>query len=143
MEADIPSPNTALKNLFGWSVGLDGETAVVGANQDGGKGKDQGIGEGPSFVHVYKRRGTDWPKQTTLKADDGAPNDRFGTSVAISGETVIVESPKSNLEAGGEDAGAVYVFVRNEERWEQQAKLTSSDAAEKDRLAMPSPSMET
>ena len=136
LEAAIPSPDPALKDLFGWSVALDGETAVVGANQDGGKGKDQGagIGEGPGFVHVYKRRGTDWPKQTTLKADDGAPNDRFGTSVAISGDTVIVGSPKSDLEAEGEDAGAVYVFVRKGDIWKQQTKLTSSDGAEKDQF---------
>ena len=136
VEANIPTPDIAIKDLFGWSVGIEGDTAIVGAAQDGGQGKNQGagIGQGPGFVHVYVNKGKDWPKQTTLKADDGVANDRFGTSVSISGETVIVGSPKSDLEAGGEDAGAVYVFVRNGERWKQQAKFTASDVADGDQF---------
>ena len=135
VEAIITTPDIAIKDLFGWSVGIEGNTAIVGAAQDGGQGKNQGagIGDGPGFVHVYVNKGKDWPKQATLKADDGAANDRFGTSISISGDTVIVGSPKSDLEAGGEDAGAVYVFVRDGVRW-KQTKLTASDAADGDQF---------
>ena len=60
-----------------------------------------------------------------ITATDGAANDHFGNSVAISGSTVVVGSPA----AGGK--GAAYVFVKSATGWAnmtQTAKLTPSDA---------------
>src|SRR3990170_3477779 len=62
-----------------------------------------------------------------LAAHDVAKDDYFGYSVAISGDVAIVGSPYDDNV--GVDSGSAYVFARNGERWEQQAKLTASDAA--------------
>lgn len=52
-----------------------------------------------------------------LLADDGAPGDYFGWDTAVSGDgnTILVGAPR---------AGAVYVFTRSGETFDQSAKLT-------------------
>ena len=73
-------------------------------------------------------------QQTTLSASDGVPSDRFGSSVAISGDTLVVGAPSGvcNLTAGNNHGGA-YVFVEPATGWSntatmtETAKLTASD----------------
>jgi len=59
--------------------------------------------------------------QRKIVASDGAMNDGFGTSVAISGNTALVGAENANS-----GLGAAYVFVRSGTSWSQQAKLTVS-----------------
>ena len=56
------------------------------------------------------RNGATWPEQAKLTASDAAAFDRFGTSVAISGETVVVGALSDDTPAGGVDSGSAYVF---------------------------------
>jgi len=66
-----------------------------------------------------------WVQLAELTASDGAPGDTFGSSVSISGNTVVVGAPNSN-----NFRGAAYVFEKPERGWEtmtQTAKLTASD----------------
>jgi FG-GAP repeat protein len=62
--------------------------------------------------------------QAGLAASDGATNDMFGVSVALSGSTAVVGAlgVKSNT-------GAAYVFIRSGSTWSQQAELTASGGA--------------
>jgi hypothetical protein len=69
------------------------------------------------------RTGTTWTQQATLIAGDGATDDRFGASVALSGDTALVGAPGHDI-AGKQNAGAAYVFVRSGGSWTKQAKLT-------------------
>src|SRR5436190_7698821 len=106
---------------FGIATALDGNTMVVGARFDGTTASQAGA----AFVYVLNA-GT-WTQQAKLLASDGATADKFGYSVAISGDTIVVgafndDSPLSN-------AGSAYVFVRSGTTWTQQQKLTASDAA--------------
>src|SRR5207247_2582238 len=59
---------------------------------------------------------------------DAAANDVFGSSVSISGDTVVVGAPWAHTAAGAY-AGAAYVFLRSGITWTEQQKLTPSDAA--------------
>ena len=59
-----------------------------------------------------------------LTADDGASWDRFGSSVSISGDRVVVGAFGDNS-----GSGSAYVFSYNGSTWTQEAKLTASDAA--------------
>jgi hypothetical protein len=107
---------------FGTNVAIDGNTAVVGAPLDNVlANNDQGS------AYVYVRSGGAWIQQAQLFADDGAANDGFGGSVAISGNTIVVG-------AAADDSfrGAAYVFVRSGTTWTQQKKLTASDGADPD-----------
>jgi hypothetical protein len=69
-----------------------------------------------------------------LTAGDAEAGDSFGRSVAMSGDTVIVGAPWEDAD-GFYHAGSAYVFMRDAggaDAWEQVAKLTASDAGEKD-----------
>ena len=76
-------------------------------------------------------------QQAYLKASNTDAGDRFGYSVAISGDTVVVGAPGESSNAtgiGGDqadnsvpEAGAAYVFVRNGVTWTQQAYLKASN----------------
>ena len=60
--------------------------------------------------------------EAELIASDGAANDQFGASVAISGETALVGAPFNH-----DYQGAAYVFTRSGSSWSQQAELVASD----------------
>jgi hypothetical protein len=72
-------------------------------------------------------------QQQKLLASDGAVVDRFGSSVAISGETVVVGAAL-DTGAAGFGQGSAYVFVRNGGGWNQQQKLEASDAESNDQF---------
>ena len=107
---------------FGISVAIDKDTLVVGA---GGEDPKDVINAGAAYV--FTRTGTVWSQQAKLIAGDAAAGDRFGISVAISGNTAVVGAW---LDDGvGADSGSAYVFARNGTVWTQQAKLTAGDTA--------------
>jgi FG-GAP repeat len=111
---------------FGVSVDVQGDTAIVGANQDDlGGHTDQGS------AYIFTRTGSTWGQQAHLAANDGSAGDTFGCSVKLSGDTAIVGSRYHNI-GGQADQGAAYVFTRNINTWSQQTKLTADDGAAAD-----------
>jgi len=106
---------------FGYSVSIDGETALIGAcYDDGSKGS----------VYVFTRSGTTWSEQTKLFASDGISGDLFGYSVSLSGNTALIGMPWDDDNMA--QSGSAYVFVRSGDNWTQQQKLLPSDGAEGD-----------
>lgn len=81
-------------------------------------------------VRIFALSGRDWNLQARLRANDGADGDEFGYAVSINGDTALVGAPK--VDDAGSNSGAVYVFVRQSARWNQQAKLSAKDAARSD-----------
>ena len=79
-------------------------------------------------AYVFVRSGSTWSQQAQLTAADGAVNDRFGGSVAISGETVVVGAPSDRI-ITDYGRGSAYVFVRSGSTWSEQVKLISSGTA--------------
>ena len=115
-EAELVDPDPQSVENFGWSVALDGGTALIGAvNKSVGGQADAGA------TYVFTRSGTSWPLQAELTASHAAEDDYLGNSVALSGDTALVGA------VGG--AGSAYVFTRSGASWSRQAKLTASDAA--------------
>lgn len=105
---------------FGNAVSIAGNTALVGASEDG---LSTASAEGSAYVFV--RSGAAWSQQQKLIAQDRNTADRFGASVAISGESALIGSPLGNV-GPNTDQGAAYVFVRNGTTWSQQQKLIAS-----------------
>jgi hypothetical protein len=66
-----------------------------------------------------------------LVANDAQISDSFGTSVSISGNTIVVGAP-SNEFATPSTNGAAYIFVRSGTNWVQEAKLLASDGQFRD-----------
>jgi hypothetical protein len=63
-------------------------------------------------------------QKAKLTATDGAANDSFGFSVALSGSTAVVGAYGKTS-----STGAAYVFVRSGSTWTQQATLTAAGGA--------------
>jgi hypothetical protein len=85
------------------------------------------------------RDGATWTQQAYLKGSNTDARDRFGWSVSISGDTIVVGALDEDSNATGvngeqddgapysTDSGAAYVFVRNNTSWIQQAYLKASN----------------
>ena len=115
-EAKLLASDGAASDVFGWSVAISGDYAVVGAI-----GASSGLGS----AYVFLRSGTSWSQQAKLTASDGANSDRFGESVAISGDYAVVGAQGES----GSGSGSAYVFKLSGTSWTQEAKLLPSDGA--------------
>eukprot|EP00658_Telonema_sp_P-2_P008154 TRINITY_DN1305_c0_g1_i9.p1 TRINITY_DN1305_c0_g1~~TRINITY_DN1305_c0_g1_i9.p1 ORF type:complete len:415 (+),score=82.63 TRINITY_DN1305_c0_g1_i9:154-1398(+) len=73
-----------------------------------------------------------YEQQVKLTASDNDNDDLFGTQARLSEDFALIGA--NGDDAGGAEAGAAYVFVRNGSAWTQQAKLTADDAAAGDRF---------
>jgi hypothetical protein len=104
----------AADDYFGNSVAIDNNFAVIGANED----DDNGTGSGSAYV--FQLSDTGWVQQEKLLADEGDQYDRFGTSVAIDENMVVVGA--YGEDGGGEDApeiGATYLYIFNGTSWDE------------------------
>ena len=110
----LTASDAAAEDLFGTSVSIYGDSAIIGAPFDVAGGS----------AYVFTRSGTTWTQQAKLTADDAAASDKFGTSVSIYGDSAIIGAPFDNGASG-----AAYVYTRSGTNWTQQQKLTASDAA--------------
>lgn len=117
----VTASDGAAKDSLGWSIALDGNTAVVGTPRDDiGQVVDQGS------AYVFTRSGNVWTQQQRIIANDGGAEDYFGNSVAISGDTVVIGAFIDDVAANA-NQGSAYVFTRNGTVWTQQQKLTAND----------------
>gem|GEM_PF-4371421 len=105
---------------FGYSVSIDGDTALIGAYGD-----DYHKGS----AYIFTRSENTWTQQTKLSAIDGNQYDYFGLSVSIDGDIALIG-------AVGDDyhKGSAYIFTRSENTWTQQIKLTAIDGTAYDRF---------
>jgi hypothetical protein len=120
-QAKLTASDAAAYDLFGLSVAIDGDYALVGAPYDNDNGTDSGS------AYIFKRDGSLWNEQAKLTASDAAAGDRFGQSVAIAGEYALISAYADDDR--GNNSGSAYIFKRNGSSWNEQAKLTASDAA--------------
>ena len=114
MEIEQPRLPGADLAFFGWSTVVDGDRAFATA-----PGEDSN-GESAGAVYIYEQSGDTWTPVQKLLGE--SPGDRFGTSLAVYGDRLMVGSPwESTVDA---EAGAVYVFEFDDTEWVQTAKLT-------------------
>ena len=123
-QAKLTASDGAESDYFGHSVSVSGDYAIVGAYYDDEAGTDSGS------AYIYHRTGTSWTQQPKLTPSDGGGGDVFGTSVSIDGDYAVIGAYRdSDIDT---QAGSAYVFHWNGSTWEQQAKLTASDADDYD-----------
>ena len=113
----------AAYDRFGLSLFISGDRMVVGANGD----DDKGSSSGSAYVFERQSNGT-WTQAAKLVAKDGAANDYFGWSVAVSGDHVVVGALTDD--DNGPSSGSAYVYERQVNgTWTQAAKLVAKDGA--------------
>jgi hypothetical protein len=116
-------------DIFGSSVAIDGDYAIVGAPEDDEKGYNAGS------AYIFRRlTSRTWLSVAKLTASDGVAYDGFGTSVGISGVYAIVGA--EGADAKGRSSGAAYVFQRSGDIWSQTQKLTAADGDEGDHFGI-------
>ena len=132
MQAKLTAGTAAANDYFGTSVSLSGDKAVVGAPQIDPEQELESL-RGPGKAFVFQRTGTAWSAGQSLAPADGANDDFFGRSVAVSGSTAVVGAPRHDPVVRA-SAGAAYVFVESGGVWAQQAKLLPSDSTADDQF---------
>jgi len=134
-QAKLTASDAIEGDEFGRSVAISGNTVLIGSSRDDGAGTDSGS------VYLFRRTGTTWTEHAKLTASDAVAGDRFGSSVAISGDIALIGA-NSAIYAR---SGSVYVFTRpgidvvtadslGGYTWSEETKLTASDAAAGDRF---------
>ena len=101
--AELTASDGASGDYFGWSVSNSGNTVVVGAYN-----ADSGLGA----TYVFTKPGSVWASMTQtakLTVSDGAAGDSFGTSVSVSGNTLVAGAPYATVGDNGQQ-GVAYVF---------------------------------
>lgn len=113
--AKLASSDPAANEFFGGSVDIENGTIVVGEHLDAGGGA----------VHVFTGSGSSWTHRAKIEPTDTAPNDAFGYSVALSGDTIAIGAYN-----GAATAGAAYTFVGGGDTWAEQEKFTGGAATD-------------
>ena len=106
--AHLTAPDATKFAYFGFSVGIDGDTAIIGATRDDEAGLDAGA------AYVFVRRGLQWTFQEKLLGNNTESEDNFGYAVDVDGDFAIVTSPKNKGQ------GAAYIYQREGAKWEQK-----------------------
>ncbi len=111
-------------DLFGQSLSVSGDVALVGAEGDDDNGSSSGS------VYVFRFDGVDWIEEQKLTSDDGQAGDNFGVTCSVRGEVMLVGAVHDD--DNGEDSGAAYVFRYDGTNWVQEQKLAASDGSAQD-----------
>ena len=116
----LPSDG-AQNDMFGRSVAIDGDRAVIGASHE------INSDESPGYAYVFRFDGSSWIEEQKLASTDGAVGDFFGMSVSISGDAVLIGAERDD--DLGFNSGSAYVFRFDPDtsQWVQEHKLLPSD----------------
>ena len=129
--AKLTASDRQPSGYFGFSVALDGDTAVIGASQH----SDPEIGAGSGAAYVFARESGVWGEKARLTHSDAAAGDNFGVSVAVEDGTVVVGSWQDD--DNGRNSGSAYVFEKPALGWAstfETLKLTAPNGAANDRF---------
>ena len=107
---------------FGYSVAISGDYAIVGTDQ---------FNYLAGSAYIFKNNAGTWSEVQKIVASDGVAFDRFGNSVAISGDYAIVGALWEGEDAAGgnylDEAGSAYIFKNNAGTWSEVQKIVASD----------------
>ena len=127
-KAILRASNAGSGDIFGNSVSVSGDVAVVGAPYESGLG-DATAYSGAAYVFERSAGGV-WAETAILRASNADANDYFGWSVSVSDGVIVVGA---YAERGPDNAttrrGAAYVFERSAAgAWAETALLRANEA---------------
>ncbi len=119
----LPDGLKAFDN-FGAALACNNDLLAVGAPSTDGEGA-----RNAGAVYLFQKKGVAWQQVARLIPDPPQPNGRFGSALALEGDVLAVGAPYEYNPGAGNASGAVYLFVRNQGRWAQVARLSALDGA--------------
>ena len=126
IETKLQNPNPSHNGLFGGSVNLENDRAIIGAI--GGRGQNN-ISTGTATIFDYDSASDMW-NSTTLFASDGSTQDNFGISVSLAGDRALIGAYQDD--DGDTNSGAAYQFDFDGSNWIETKKHLASDGAKAD-----------
>lgn len=154
-QAYVKASNAASGDNFGNSVALSGDGTTLAVGAWGEDSNATGIGGNPAdnsapnsgAVYMFRSSNGVWSQQAYVKASNTEVDDQFGARVALSGDgtTLAVGAwgeDGSATSINGDQAdnsafnsGAVYVFRRFNDVWNQQAYVKAANTQSDDWFA--------
>ena len=125
-QAKLLASDGASQDLFGYSVSIFDNYAVMGACGDDDNGSYSGS------TYIFSRSETIWTEQAKLTASDGTADNYFGYSVSIFDDYIVIGAYSDD--DNGISSGSAYIFNRTDTTWNQQTKLLASDGAAYDKF---------
>jgi hypothetical protein len=120
-ETKLTAFDGAPDDEFGYSVSISGDAMVIGAPW----AVSTEFSYGPGAAYVYRYSDGTWGFEQKLTASVPGVEDKFGFSVSILGDTIVVGAHLDDGKAV--DAGAAHVFSFNGLSWAIEDKLLASD----------------
>lgn len=124
----LRADNAEAGDGFGAALAMSGDYLAVGAPYE-----DSSVSLGNNnsatdtgAVYVFHRANRTWSLTQRLKGSVLTSDRWFGAALAMDGDTLVVGAPKDDARAV--DAGAAYVFRLVGDRWQEEARVTGSDA---------------
>ncbi|HEX6884176.1 MAG TPA: hypothetical protein VF530_12420 [Planctomycetota bacterium] len=126
--AELQANDVFTGNSFGGTLALEGDRALIGAELDPQRGSAAGA------VYVFERNAAgQWLQTAKLIGSDVSAGDRFGRSLALAGNHLLIGAPVSDTTL--QAVGAVYAFERDATgAWLETAKLVPADLETGDQL---------
>lgn len=128
LQSKLMASDAGDTDIFGVRVALDGNTALISARRD----DDEIVGKDSGSAYLFRRKGHDWYQEAKLTGPTQQADDRFGRSVALSGDTALIGAMHKDYT--GQNAGAAYLYKRNDGNWNLVKTLTASDSNDGDQL---------
>ncbi|MCH8165544.1 MAG: hypothetical protein IH889_08040 [Planctomycetes bacterium] len=118
-EAKLTDPDGEQGDLFGVSVSIQGDAALIGAHGN----DDAGGGTGAAFVFRRDAKGSgDWLFEQQLTAFDAQWLAWFGVYVSLADDVAVIGAPQLDSQIG-----AAYVLRYDGKSWVHEAKLLASE----------------
>lgn len=122
---------------FGYALDMDSGFLAVGANF-----RDLDtlfpFSSNAGAVYIYQRAGNNWAPVQKITVPNPESDDRFGQSLSMRGDWLFASTPNHDLDSSGSnaisDAGAVYIFKRQNNIWSFYQKITAPARAVNDRF---------
>ncbi len=121
-ETQILTPSdTENYQLFGCSINMNNDYAIIGAYGD----EESGVNSGAAYV--FQNVSNNWIEVAKLTASDADVNDFFGIAVDIQSDYAVVGADGNENHAGSQ-SGTAYIFYNNSGTWQQSQILESADS---------------
>ena len=126
-EQKLKASDAAPDSAFGSSVALSERTIAIGAPSESSGALFSGA------VYVFVNDGTSWQQQGKIKANSAMNNQQLGSTVSVSGDTIVAAAPGELIGEPADDfnnvlsKGAVYIFDRTGTSWDHQKRFFERD----------------
>jgi hypothetical protein len=127
-EQKIKANDEQAESAFGASISLNGQTIAVGAPSESSPNASFS-----GAVYAFVNNGAGWQQQAKIKPNNTMPNQQFGSTVSISGDTIVATAPGEIIGAPSVEAqnvrskGAVYILDRTGTSWTHQKRFFERD----------------